>query len=209
MPRILLFCLMLPALISCSPARSTAPRLGRLAGSIFEADGLPAHGALVSATYLADPYTPVLLASTDANGQFDFGEVIAGDWVVLTNHGVAWAAAETLFAPSTTSRLRLMKAGAIRGRARLQGAASAPNIIISALFPEALDESDTAGAFLVGGVAPGQWRVFFSHAAYRDTSAAFAIPAVGDTTTVPDIVLVPLAPLRYTGAGGASSRNQR
>jgi len=207
MLRILLICLMLPALVACSHGRSTSPRLGRLAGSIFEADGQPAHGTRVSATYLPDPYAPTLLAWTDANGQFDFGEVIAGDWVVLTNHGVSWAAAETLFAPSTTSRLRLMKAGAIRGRARLQGAASNGNITVSALFPAAVGESDTTGAFLVGGVAPGQWRAFFSHTAYRDTFAAFTIPAVGDTASLPDIVLAPFLPPRYTSGGGASSRH--
>ena len=102
-----------------------------------------------------------------------------------------------------------MKAGAIRGRARLQGAASSGNIIVSALFPAAVGESDTSGAYLVGGVAPGQWRAFFSHTAYRDTFAAFTIPVAGDTTTLPDMVLVPFLPLRYASGGGASSRNQR
>src|SRR5712692_4637246 len=149
MPRFLALPFALSALVSCSPARWTGPRTGRLAGNILDADGLPAYGALVSAAYLSDPSLPALLVSTDANGQFDLGEVRAGEWIMRTNHGVTWAAAETLFAPSTQSSLRLMSAGAIRGRARLQGALSHGNISVSALFPDAVGETDTTGAFLV------------------------------------------------------------
>ncbi len=192
MLRALSLCLMLVTLASCAPDRpSTGPRLGRLAGSILDADGLPAHGALISAEYPANPYALGLLMETDANGHFDFGEVTAGDWVLTVNHGIAWAAAETLFAPSTTSGVRLLNAGAIRGHARLLGANLNANIIVSTPFPEAAGESDITGAFVIGGIAPGRWRAFFFHTAYRDTSTTFTMPGAGDTTTVPDMLLVP------------------
>lgn len=166
---------------------------------------------------------------TDSSGAFEFFNVPAGHFYVLA--GIArdanptdlfnFSATDSLVAigpvavtapnaPSPPVNLTLIKPGAFRGRV-LDDASGKP-LEALVITPGALtiSSSDSTGAYLLPGVAPGSWpvlAVFFvdSVTAWGGQQMATLV-APGDTVTVADIRVGPRAVPMALMPGGVHGR---
>ena len=165
------------------------------------AAGTPAAGADVqlASTVLVGGYLQVTYGSADNSGRVTFGSLAPNLYIVAASAG-GNVAAETLRVTSTgppvLPALRLVKPGAFRGRATLQGATQDHGVFVSSLavFPLPLTETDPRGAFLLGGVPPGHWTVEYERPGFRSVQTVGMIASPGDTVELPAVTLVHAPP---------------
>ena len=182
-------------LAGCSSSNSTGPQTGPLGGRVLDHDGTLAHGAIVWAQPLAEPWTgtPRGESITDLDGRFRLEDVPGGSWVLVCDHGASYAVADTVTAPTTVAELHLVPAATVTGHAGLTPLGRAGSITVTAPAPEASAVSDPGGSFTLAGLPVGTWTVRFQRDCYRDTSVTVTVNAPGANVVMTDVWLTPRA----------------
>jgi len=183
------------ACAGCSSHNSTGPQTGPLGGRVFDHDGTLAHGAVVWAQPLAEPWTgrPRGESITDTEGRFRLDDVPGGRWVLVADHGASYATAETVTVPTTVALLRLETAALVTGHAGLAPLGRAGSIVVTAPAPEASAVSEPDGSFTLGGLPAGTWPVRFQRDCDRDTVVTITVTGPGVAVALPDVWLTPRA----------------
>lgn len=183
------------ALAGCSSSNSTGPQTGPLSGRVLDHDGTLAHGAIVWAQPLAEPWTGTRWGEsiTDPDGRFRLEDVSGGSWVLVCDHGALYAMADTVTAPTTVAELHLAPAATVTGHAGLAPLGRAGSITVTAPAPEASAVSDPDGSFTLAGLPVGTWTVRFQRDCYRDTSVSVTVSTPGAIVAMTDVWLTPRA----------------
>ncbi len=144
--------------IRLEPA-TTAVSLLSIDGTVEDAKGVPAEGALVSAVPKQGIRETAVTARADANGRFRLNELTAGTWTVTASLRDAAPASMDVEAGATGVRLQLAAGGRVTGRVRDQRTGAPVTVFTVLVLGTEIRGAaviDAAGGFELDGLTPGQ-----------------------------------------------------
>jgi protocatechuate 3,4-dioxygenase beta subunit len=155
------------------------PSAGTLSGSVIDTDGRPLPGVKLSTTNTVDSLEVI----SDANGQFQFEDLLVGQRIAITAALTGFTSARVVLpVPYTSAQITLRPTGILRGR--VVSADSQPVKTFEIEFsrrpqtplrqnsPGRRSFSSEDGAFVWTDAQPGSWTITARAAGYQPTVRA-------------------------------------